>query len=126
MLSADLGYVLVLHSNDLFRKFTVRPVVVLGRRRTDDLDVDAHRVHVGQSLFDIGELWECVRQHHRVVVCHRCRSHRLQQHRGFLLFLRVLGDQRFRSQGQQVTVDVDRRRTLFCAASRGFDRRFHW
>ena len=52
MLRAQLGDVLVLDLDQRFGQVTFRPVIILGGRRAQHLDVDAHGVHIGEPLLD--------------------------------------------------------------------------
>lgn len=112
MPSAEFGNMLVLHAHDLGSALTIRPVVVLRGRRTDDLHVHAHAIHVGKPLVQPRQLRSGLRQHDRIVVGHRSGTHGLEHHLRLGRLLGRAGDERFGLRGQYMAVQVDREWTL--------------
>ncbi len=92
--------------DDLAREIGLRPVVVLRRRRTDDLQVDAHRIHVGQPLLDTRQLRKSLRQHRRVVVCQRVRPTAESISAGSARFSGAIRDESLGGERQHVAMKV--------------------
>jgi hypothetical protein len=71
------------------------------------LDIYPHRVHVGQSGFDLCQLGESLGQHEGVVVVNGGLSHGASRDLGFRLLFRPASYQILDCQRQSMAVKVD-------------------
>jgi len=107
MANTRFGDVSILYADQLAREFVFCPIIVLGWRRAQYLNIRAHGVHVGDSEVNVCKLGYRGRKHHGVIVSNGPLTHALAHLFQFGLFVWLIGNQPFNGRRENMAMEID-------------------